>query len=159
MTPQPRKDVPKKKDDIDASSDVEDEKESSEPKVVIKKPAAKIACKRPAAALFEDSPAAEVLGARKTIANYPFAMKQLRSLKKRKGRPMIPKSGKLVTSHYMSGHIYPKYKGSPVMRVFARKGDRHEQRVPYDPKDKKDVENQWSLACAIIESDPRDVAE
>ena len=86
-------------------------------------------------------------------------MKLLLGLKKPKGRPMIPErgSGKVVT--YMSVHIFPRYKKRPVMRVLARKGDRHEQRVPYDPKDKDDFENQWSVACATIESDPRDVAE
>jgi hypothetical protein len=154
-------------DDDDNASDADDEDSSDHPSVskpkVLKKPAAKAVksktkvLKRPAAKLDDNAPAADVLKARKSILLFPRALKQLQAMKTKKDRPKAPK--KLQNAHYMTGVIYPNYKSPSgnIMRVFARKGDRHEQRIPYNPKDRADAMRAWDLACACIETDPRPV--
>ena len=141
-------------------ADEEKEKADDASIDVIKRPASKKApLKRPAAVLGDNASVAEVFAAKKNITNFPFALSILRKAKKLKNRPTIPKNRKLTTAHYMSGHIYTKYGGAPILRVFTRKGDRHEHRLPYDPKDNANVQQQWDLACAVIEADPRVVPE
>ena len=113
--------------------------------------------KRPAADLPPDAPAVDVLRAKRSVMRFEFALSQLRKKKKIAGRPIL--KAKPETAYYMGGRIYPQLKGKPVFRVFARKGDRHEHNIPYDPNDKKDKEAQWHLACSIMETDPREVIE
>ena len=148
--------------DEDDEDDEEDEEDEPKPK---KRPAAHPkkgdVLKKPAAVkLNEDASAVEVLKARKNVIFFPRALKQMsaKAKKKLKDRPKIGKK-KLENAHYMSGHIYPNHKSAkgPLMRVFTRKGDRHEQRIPYDPKDRADAVRVWDLACACIETDPRPV--
>lgn len=111
-----------------------------------------------------NAPAVEVLAAKTSIMKYPFALKQLRTLKK-KGRPTLSKTGKPEKVHYMGGAIYPIPKGmgrkdapvNPVLRVFTRRGDKREQRIPYKPKSRESVQQAWDVACAAIETDPREV--
>jgi hypothetical protein len=152
----------KKKEKVDEEkADEEKEKaDGKKEKAVIKRPAsAKAPLKRPAAVLDDNASVAEVFAAKKNITNFPFAISMLRKAKALKNRPTIPKNRKLTNAHYMSGHIYTKYGGAPILRVFTRKGDRHEHRLPYEPKDNANVQQQWNLACAIIEADPRVVPE
>ena len=115
--------------------------------------------KRPAAKMDDNAPAVDVLKAGKSILAFPRALRQLRARKKHKDRPKAPK--KLQNAHYMTGVIYPNHNSSkvPILRVFARKGDRHEQRLPYNPKDRADTMRAWDLACACIETDPRPVPD
>ena len=149
--------------DDDNADDTDDEYSSDHPKgPKPKKPkksvkSKKTVLKRPAAKLDDNAPAADVLLAKKSIFSFPRALKQLRAVKTKKDRPKAAK--KLQNAHYMTGVIYPNHKTSDgnILRVFARKGDRHEQRLPYDPKDRTNTLRAWDLACACIETDPRPV--
>ena len=108
-------------------------------------------------ALPPDAPAVDVLRAKRSVMPFAFALSQLRKKKKMPDRPNM--KAKAEATHYMGGHIYPRHQGKPILRVFARKGDRHEHRIPYDDRDKKDKDDKWHLACSIVETDPREVIE
>ena len=98
-----------------------------------------------------------VLKRKLSCMKFASAMMQLEKHKAKKRRPKLPKSGTPENAEYMSGHIYSKYRKQPVLRVYTRKGDTHEQRFPYDPNDKGDMSAKWHLACSAIELDPRKV--
>ena len=158
--------IPEENADGHPMSEGADPKDGATPH---KKPAAskRKAHKRPASAvppseskrfaLPPDAPAVDVLRAKRSVMQFDFALSQLRKKKKKPDRPKM--KAKAEATHYMGGHIYPRHQGKPVLRVFARKGDRHEHRIPYDDKDKKDKEDKWHLACSIVETDPREVIE
>jgi hypothetical protein len=99
--------------------------------------------------LISNPTVARVLAAKQSIHKYPEVVKTLMALKS-KYRPAPSKSA----TSYKGGKIYyiPK---SMHLRVLARKGDRHEQRIPIDFDAKHELQAQWGLACAVIESDPR----
>ncbi len=77
-------------------------------------------------------------------------------LLKRPASKERPKFSKTPTP-YHGGKIYwSGPKGS--LRVYAHvPDDRVEQTVKFDSAGKADSERAWSIACAMIESDPRPV--
>ena len=103
--------------------------------------------------------AAAVLKAKVSCMKFASAIAQLKSQKPKKNRPKIAKNGKLSNAEYMSGRIYTTHGGRPVLRVYTRKGDTHEQRIPYDPTDKADTSDAWHMACSAMEIDPRKVKD
>ena len=106
-----------------------------------------------------DNPSAvAVLEKKMSCLKFASAIAKLHKHKAKKGRPsMSLKGGKLQNAGYMSGRIYGTYRYKPCLRVYTRSGDKHEQRFPYDPKDKNDVKEKWHLACSSMELDPRPV--
>jgi hypothetical protein len=103
--------------------------------------------------------ARQVLAAKKSIHPFPVAMKFLQRMKAKKNRPSTPANAmKAKIATYMTGRILP-YPKKGNMRVFCRKGDRHEQKLNFDPKNKKEFAETWALACATIETDPRPVGD
>jgi len=99
--------------------------------------------------------AVDVLKAKQSIFKYPWVVEELRKKPKLKGRPAVTKEA----THYHGGRIYYS-KATDGLRVLARAGDRHEQRLSIDFKAKSGPDNaaaQWALACAIIETDSRPV--
>lgn len=99
--------------------------------------------------------ARQVLAAKKSIHSFPNAMTFLQRVKANKNRPSTPANAATAKkATYMTGSILP-YPKKKHIRVFCRKGDRHEQKLNFDPKNRKEFVEKWALACATIETDPR----
>ena len=97
----------------------------------------------------------QVLAQKKSVCKFASAIAQLKLHRVKKNRPNIPKCGTLKNAEYMTGRIYTKHQGMPRLRVYARKGDTHEQRFSYDPDDKDSRDEAWHMACSVMEMDPR----
>jgi hypothetical protein len=156
-------------EDNEEEDETEEDEEKAE-KVAMKKPV-RAACKakeknvKKAVAKTSKGPkldgqlnptAVEVLAKRKSVNKFASSLADLAKHKGWKGRPKATfVRGKLEKVEYMTGRIYPTHQTRPVMRVYTRKGDTHEQRFQYNPKDNDDVKKKWHLACSAIELDPR----
>ena len=77
---------------------------------------------------------------------------ELRVLKKPAKAPRPSQTKKPV--EHCGGNIYWA-EARKRYRVYLRKGDKVEESLPADPKDKNDMRTKFSLACALIENDPR----
>ena len=126
-------------------------------KVMAKKatPTSPMKCEAPmkCKALIKNPTPATVFAAKQSIFKYPSVVDALYKVSKKKDRP-APKNQR---THYHGGHIYMDKVSGRHLRVFTRKGDRHEQRIEIDWKDKSDVAMKWALACSCIEVDSRPV--
>ena len=85
-----------------------------------------------------------------SISKYPDIIASLMKMKAPPGRPAPSQD----STPYLGGKIYWSPSTSNF-RVMKRAGDRIDQSLSCNWKNKKERQTQWALACSLIEQDPR----
>jgi hypothetical protein len=143
----------KKKDDEDEDDEDEDEEEEEEEDDApsASKKAATAPKKRPAAA--RKTAAAKKKAAKEKAAKEKSMIAIYAKLSKARPKARRPKASTTSCRHFGGSILWQG--ATKSFRVFKKLGDKKEERLRVDPDDKTDVKFKFGVACAMIESDPR----
>ena len=93
-----------------------------------------------------------------TLETRRAELKKLLKRKAAKGRPDFNIKTYKKPTHYSGGRIYFS-KTRRAYRVYRRKIDKIESWVPVNIDDKHDIKEMFQVGCALIETDPRPIAD
>ena len=139
-----------KEDEDDEDEDEEEEEEEDDAPSASKKAAAALK-KKPAAA--RKTTAANKKAAKKKAAKEKSMIAIYAKLSKARPKTRRPKASTTSCRHYGGSILWQG--ATKSFRVFKKLGDKKEERLRADPADKTDVKFKFGVACAMIESDPR----